>query len=153
MGKKEKQAVMDILIGNESKKNTGISRQIWVPYSQERCFTKIVSQLETPADWDPFIMHVWPLSGTRNQYGSTSRILINLAGYIHNCRAVMYQYQPNSCFSWFLTDHPRIWVSWTLSKQNSGTQVGITIAREQTTTLLEKLWWKIRYQIRLAIYL
>jgi hypothetical protein len=37
--------------------------------------------------------------------------------------------------------------------QNSGTNIGITIAREQTSPLFDKLWWKVRYQAPLATYL
>lgn len=145
--------VMDYITENGLKNAAKVSRQIWVPYPPELCFTKIASQLEVPANWDPCIMHVWPLSDTRNEKGSLSRILINLGGQIHNCRAMIYKYQPYSCFSWFLTDHPRIWVNWRTMPQNSGTYIGITIAREQTAPLFDKLWWKVRYQIRLAMYL
>ena len=145
--------VMDYITGNGLKNAAKVSRQIWVPYPPELCFTKIASQLEAPANWDSFILHVWPLSDTRNEKGSLSRILINLGGQIHNCRAMIYEYQPYSCFSWFLTDHPRVWVSWRLTPHHSGTHISITIVREYATSLFEKLWWKVRYQVRLATYL
>jgi len=122
----------------------------WVPYPPEVCFIHIASQLEAPAEWDLLIMHVWPLSSTRKKKGSLSRILINLGGQIHNCRAMVYQYQKDSQYCWFLTDYPRIWINWRLTSYDSGTRIGITVAREQTAVLLDDLWWKMRYQKQLG---
>jgi hypothetical protein len=141
--------VIDNLPRAELNKALRVSKQIWVNASTELCFASIANQLEAPADWNPLILHVWPVSITRNQKGSASRILFNLAGHIIQTGAMIYQYQPYSYFSWFLTDNPRKWIGWRLSPETPGTAIGITIAWEQTSTLMGKLWWKLRYQRRL----
>jgi hypothetical protein len=141
--------VIDSLPRAELNKSLRVSKKIWVNASAELCFARIANQLEAPADWNPLILHVWPVSIIRNQKGSASRILVNLAGHIIQTGAVIYQYQPYNHFSWFLTDNPRKWIDWRLSPETPGTDIGITIAWEQTSTLMGKLWWKLRYQRRL----
>ncbi len=89
--------MMDNTGRNELKTAFKVSRQIWVPYPLEVCFAQMASQLEAPAKWDPFILHVWPLSPIRNQKGSISRILINLGGQIHTvCLAGILPIIPGS---------------------------------------------------------
>jgi hypothetical protein len=133
----------------ELKKPVSVSKQIWVKAPIELCFASIAGQLEAPSDWDPLILLVWPVSLKRNQQGSASRILFNFAGHIIHSGAMIYQYQPYSYFSWYLNDSPHIWISWRLSPENSGTAIGITIAREKTRPLPGKIWWKLRYQRQL----
>jgi hypothetical protein len=126
-----------------------ISDHIWINANTELCFSRITSQLESPAEWDPLILHVWPVSIKRKREGATSRILLNIAGQIIHTGAMIYHHKPNNHFSWFLTNQPCIWVSWRLTPDNLGSAVGITVAREQTQFLMGKLWWKLKYQRRL----
>lgn len=126
-----------------------VSRQIWIPCSPKICFSKITSQLDNPADWDPFILHIWPLSIDSKQKKSAGWIWMDFAGGFFHCNVVIDQYQPYSHYSWFLTQHPRIRLSWRLTPENSGTSIEITIIREQLNYLTGMLWWKMRYERRL----
>lgn len=122
------------------------SKEILVAAPVELCFNILANKLERLPEWDPTVIYVKPVSEVRRQIGARSEVILSLGGRRLQALAVISRYQLNRAIVWVITGKPKIREDWRLEPSSQGTLVGVTVAREVGSRVIERFLDKIMYR-------
>jgi uncharacterized membrane protein len=124
-------------------------KEIFIEAPAEFCFDILSKQLEKPPQWDPTIVHAWPVSSVRDKMGATSQVTLDLGGKKVESQAMISRYHPDRAVSWVFTRRPKVREDWQLERKPHGTQVRVTLAHELNGWVIGRLMYKIMRRKRL----
>jgi uncharacterized membrane protein len=119
------------------------AKEIFIEAPPGFCFDILSKQLEKPPQWDPMIVHVWPVSNVRDKMGATSQVTLDLGGKKVESQAMVSRYHPDRAISWVLSEKPKVREDWQLERKPHGTQVRVALAHELDGWVIGRLIYKI----------
>lgn len=119
------------------------SKEIFIEAPAEFCFGTLSKQLEKAPQWDPKIVHAWPVSDVRGNMGATSQVTLDLGGKKVESQAMISRYHPDRAVSWVFTRRPRIREDWQLERKPRGTHVRVALAHELDSGVIGYLIYKV----------
>jgi hypothetical protein len=118
-------------------------KEIFIEAPAELCFDILSKQLEKPPQWDPMIVHAWPVSNARDKIGATSQVILDLGGKKVESQAMISRYHPDRAVSWVFTRRPKVREDWQLEPKTRGTMVRINLAQELNRWIIGRLIYKV----------